>query len=227
MKRRIKSKSFSRIKHHNERTKHFFPRVFPFSFVFCLLYLLSRNVSPVFCLPSLRYCYWLQLFSCFSFSVFCFSPPARFVFVSFLSPSPRPHLALISFHSTNIHTNIFQSSNSIHKSHFTSAAAAGACHATRYLNFILMFVPSINFYNPFINLIKTKHTESSLPFVRFLFRLSPPKPFSSGNFYSFSRIQDQLEGILTSTHLLWNFLPQTWQTLSDLALLSFLCTFAM
>lgn len=100
--RRIKSKSFSRMKHHHprshslhneHRTKHFSREFFhfPFSFVFCLLYLLSRNVSLVFC-HRFRYCYWLRL---------CFTS---------FQPHPKRLPFIVSFHSTNIHTNIFQSS---------------------------------------------------------------------------------------------------------------------
>lgn len=71
------------------------------------------------------------------------------------------------------------------------AGAGNAIRSTRYLNFILMFVPSINFYNPFINLIKTKHTIVVLPKLLLCCRTflshHPLRKFAflSRNFYSF------------------------------------------
>lgn len=167
MKIRIKSKSFSRIKrrqrrHHNERS---FPE--SFSIFICLLFALFI-IEKCFLL---RYCYWLQL----QF----FPPPAHRVSSLFHSPSPR----LISS-DKHPHKYISILKLDTQKSFLLLLLLV---LATRYLNFILMFVPSINFYNPFINLIKTKHTESSLAFRSFSFHFPRPSLFPSGNFYRFSR----------------------------------------
>lgn len=88
-KKRIKSKSFRIKRHHpfflnphnTKRTKRNFSREFfhfPFSFVFCLLYLLSRNVS-------LAFCHRFVIVTGFNFPP---SSPHRLCFISFLPPSP-------------------------------------------------------------------------------------------------------------------------------------------
>lgn len=201
MKTRIKSKSFEKDKASsaiitpNERSSH--PReFFPFSFVFCLLYLLSRNVSLAsllllasnfffFSSPSSSYVVVVFIFSIPSFSsLFLFSLLVLGPILISRSDS-RIH---VSFHSSaNIHTNIFQSSTTRYTkviSRAPSACVVGSVLLlpSRYLNFILMFVPSINFYNPFINLIKTKHnTKSSLlPFHSF----QPPPAFDFSPFFT-------------------------------------------
>lgn len=134
------------------------------SFVFLLLPLLR-----------LRYCYWL----------------CPLVFVSFLFP---PSISLS-------YTRLISSSTQIYfnpQTRYTKVismllACLLAIRSTRYLNFILMFVPSINFYNPFINLIKTKHnTIVSLSTPSSSLTFSVPSPFYgaaflSSNFNSFSR----------------------------------------
>lgn len=174
MKIRIKSKSFSRIKsrrcrRHNERS---FPE--SFSIFICLLFALFI-IEKCFLL---RYCYWLQLFSCFSSTS---SHPSRLFRLCFDPPSPR----LISS-DKHPHKYISILKLDTQKSFLLLLLLLLLVLATRYLNFILMFVPSINFYNPFINLIKTKHTESSLAFRSFSFHFPRPSLFPSGNFYRFS-----------------------------------------
>jgi hypothetical protein len=75
------------------------------------------------------------------------------------SPAPDPTPRLISF-GKHPHEH-FSALNSIHERHSLLLCCWLLC-SSRYLNFILMFVPSINFYNPFINLIKNKtQTQSS------------------------------------------------------------------
>lgn len=87
-KERIKSKSFRIKRHHpfllnphnTKRTKRNFSREFfhfPFSFVFCLLYLLSRNVS-------LAFYHRFVIVTGFNFPPFS---SHRLCFISFLPPS--------------------------------------------------------------------------------------------------------------------------------------------
>lgn len=105
------------------------PEFSPFSFVFCLLYLLSRNV---FCF---RYCYWLQLFSSLCrVSVLSFPRAISSLFHSFLPPSPPVYTShFILQTSTQIY---FNPQTRYTKSHFTSAAAvAGACHCYEVFKF--------------------------------------------------------------------------------------------
>ena len=136
MKRRIKSKS-SRMNRHRILTKPKLSKAgsftrefyhFHLSFV-CFIYYREMFLSSCFLLQLCCHCFVIV-------TGFNFPPSSRLCFTSFywllLHPPPQPAPARfrncvhVSFHSTNIHTNIFQSSNSIHKSHFTSAAAAGA-----------------------------------------------------------------------------------------------------
>lgn len=134
-------------------------RVFPFSFVFCLfaLFIIENCFSRSF----LR-CHRSVIVTGFKLFAFSFIPDSS-LFVPHLrrlsSPqSPCRMVYTSHFILQHPHKYISIPSNSIHESHFACAAAAGAGWSdSRYLNFILMFVPSINFYNPFINLIKTKH----------------------------------------------------------------------
>lgn len=197
MKTRIKSKSStdkasSSLRPHNEATP---TRTFPpsFSIFICLLFAL------------------FIIEKCFSRSCFCcchcfasvivtgFAPSSLFHFFS-LPPSPsRIH---VSFHPAHKYISILKLDT---QKSFPCCLLA--IRSTRYLNFILMFVPSINFYNPFINLIKTKHnTIVSLSTPSSSLTFSVPSPFYgaaflSSNFYSFSRDSlapdgDQFEELL-------------------------------
>lgn len=94
---------------------------------------------------------------------------------------------------------------------------------SRYLNFILMFVPSINFYNPFINLIKTKRTQNRLAAV--VVSTHSPAFFTPPSFEMFIAPRNvwkrdsgsnsclrRHQWKWIATYLLWNFLPQIRQT---------------
>lgn len=137
MKTRIKSKSFG--------ASLSFPRVFPI--FICLLFALFI-IEKCFCLSLLLLSFSFQLPRAIS-SLFHFF-------------RPRPSCIHVSFHPANIHTN---SILKLDTQKVIPLRLLLLAIATRYLNFILMFVPSINFYNPFINLIKQNNPESS--FVRF------------------------------------------------------------
>lgn len=144
-----------------------------------------------FFLPSflVRYCYWLQLF------------PSRFspnnvdvVFVSYFFPCPTApsftNCIHVSFHSANIQHKYISILKLDTQKSFPFCCCWCCWCSTRYLNFILMFVPSINFYNPFINLIKTKHNRRRLASkaVCCCFHLSTLCGIRRNrNFYSFKR----------------------------------------
>ena len=79
-----------------------------------------------------------------------------------------------------------------------------------------MFVPSINFYNPFINLIKQNETESSCRFTA----TPPASPFRALKCLSLRELfGNEISGSNSclrhqpiATYLLWNFFPQMRQT---------------
>jgi hypothetical protein len=103
------------------------------------------------------FCLSLLLLASTSLSVFSF-PPRHFVFVSFLSPPPQLYTRLISSckHPHKYISILKLDTQKVISLRLLLVLSVLFAIATRYLNFILMFVPSINFYNPFINLIKTK-----------------------------------------------------------------------
>jgi hypothetical protein len=125
---------------------------FPFPFVFCLPNLLSRNVFSLFAVAAAIASLLLLLPRPRSVSLFLvFSSLPE----SSLSPAQSPPPPPLTSHFARQTSTQIQSSNSIHR-----VARRWSC-CSRYLNFILMFVPSINFYNPSINLIKNKTQRQS------------------------------------------------------------------
>ena len=145
---------------------------FHLSFV-CFIYYREMFLSSCFLLQLCCHCFVIV-------TGFNFPPSSRLCFTSFywllLHPSPQPLQPALGIVYTSHF--ILQTSTQIYfnpQTRYTKVISLLLLLLVlreRYLNFILMFVPSINFYNPFINLIKT--IVFWLPLFRILF---PPFSF--------------------------------------------------